>query len=55
VWISLQSTLEDDPEADGAQMEILLKRTLYDLCGFYDGDDGDDSEPEIVVSWQIVR
>jgi hypothetical protein len=33
---SLQSTLEDDPEADDSQMEMLHKRTLYNLCGFDD-------------------
>jgi hypothetical protein len=44
---SLQSTLEDDPEADDSQMEILHKRTLYDLCGF---NDNDRIEIEIVIS-----
>jgi hypothetical protein len=43
---SLQSTPEDDPEADDSQMEILHKRTVYDLCGF---DDNDKIEIEIVV------
>jgi hypothetical protein len=36
---SLQSTPEDDPEADDSQMEILHERTLYHLCGFDDDDE----------------
>jgi hypothetical protein len=40
---SLQSTPEDDPEADDSQMEILHDRALYDLCGL----DDEDNEIEI--------
>jgi hypothetical protein len=41
---SIQSTPEDDPEADDSQMEILHERTLYDLYGL---DDDDKIESEI--------
>jgi hypothetical protein len=42
---SLQSTPEDDPEADDSQMEILHERTVYNSFGF---DDDDEIEIEIV-------
>jgi hypothetical protein len=42
----LQNVPEGDQQGENSEMEILHKRTLYDLCGF---DDNDEDNIEKVV------